>query len=186
MSEATASPIDRDLERFYARNPALAKETAVSDYRDVNPIDKGTVSWEDALDLNPTVADMDYRTELRPLLRKRLVWDIVPDDKVQEWSAGLKINRSSDQGNVVEQALSETRRRRLANLMPVLRVASMTAGEVLSRAKMLDAGDTSGTFVMNSEHDVVAEVVQGTEAVIANLLDLGFLQYGKVVTGSDV
>lgn len=181
--------IDRDLLRFYARNPGAVGVQALGDAPDVNPLDLGTVSWQQMSEAVawPKAGEMDFQDELLPLLRKRLVWDIVPTtEEVKKYSPKMAVTPGSDEGDVIEEAASVARRRTLMPLMPLVRIAAWSAGEIISRAKMMASDETAtgtDTLVLGSEHDVIGEVSQGTLAVIANLIDLELLTYGKALTG---
>jgi hypothetical protein len=177
--------LDRDIAKFYARHPGVAASLLVPEEKD--PEDMGSISWEDALNLDiKTVEDLDFMGELMPTIRKRLVWDIVPDEKVVPWSKNLGINPGSEEGNVIEQADAERRRRALLPFHILLQYTALQAGDVLTRAKMLNSGnyDSPGdVLIIDEEHDYTQTVHAGVLAVIANLLDLGVLAYGKAITG---
>lgn len=180
---------DQVLRRFYARNPDLAAKEAEPVTPPANPMDAGTVSLEAVAESVqwPSINEMNFRSELLPLMRKNLVWDIVPTTKdIERWSDFLAVVPGSTEGNEIEEAAATLRRSRLIPLMPLVRLAAFTAGEIVSRAKMLNSGDAEtdgGGLAVGSEHDVTLEVTSGTLAVIASLLDMEILTYGKAVTG---
>lgn len=183
--------VERDLARFYARNPqASPAATITGEPVGRSPLDMGTVPWEEvgkSVEF-PDVTDMDFQHEVMPILRKRLVWDIVPKTaQVKSFGARMGVTPGSEEGDIVESVDSDARRALLLPLMPMVHLAAAEAGLTVSRAKMLADEDTpeadGSVMVLSPEHDVIAEVAGGTLAVIANLLELGILTYGKAVTG---
>ena len=182
------SQLDADLEKFYARMGIDPSKAAVPPR---SPLDMPTVSLEEiasAVDW-PGAEDMDFQGELLPILRKRLIWDIVPDPKIRKFSPRMGVTPGSEEGDVVEATDSHRRRQNLLPLMPLVQIAAWTAGEVTSRAKMLDSSDdvssVGDVLVLGGEHDVIAEVTQATMAVIANLIEMEILTYGRAVTGDE-
>lgn len=190
MTDDKMAQIDADLDRFYARNPGLMPTAVVAETTGRSPLDMGTVSLAEIAEAVefPDATDMDFQHELMPILRKRLVWDIVPrTQEIQDFGAKMDVTPGSEEGDVVEEADSDSRRALLLPLMPLVHLAAAEAGMVISKTKMLAAGDTpepdGSVMVLSPEHDVTAEVASGTLAVIANLLEMNILTYGSAVTG---
>lgn len=118
--------------------------------------------------------------DTRALLRSRVAWDIVPDDKVQEWSPDLLMQRSSDEVAAKERAAAEIRRDRLVAIMPVLSDLALTAGDIVYRARLLTTGsqpnvEPEGTTLVRDDEGIVQAVRAGAFAVVAELLDMGVL-----------
>lgn len=112
-------------------------------------------------------------------MRTRLVWDLVPDDMVQEWAEDMDINHVSDEVAKTEMAAAEIRRNRLNMLQPALSEMSVTAADIISRARLLTIGsepvpESEGTLLVEDD-GITAAVVAGTFAVIAELMDMGVL-----------
>lgn len=182
---------DKDLERFYARNPQLPKRDAPAtpDAPDMparSPQDMGSLTIEQTLqNLDPTrLGLLDYHGEVMPMLRKRLVWDMVPDDMIKTHQQSLDVTPASDEGDGIEQVEAHARRQLLLPLLPLINSAALTAGEIAVRAKMLNSDeDVSGgaLAVLASDPEMVALVVNAIQGVVANLLDLGLLTYGAAI-----
>jgi hypothetical protein len=113
-----------------------------------------------------------------PGLLRRVVWDIVEDEKIPKYSEALGISPASDDVNAEEQHAAY---HRLALLNPVGNSFSMLtylASEVLTRSLFADLGmDVSDDDVAR----VHAVLQSGCQAVLAEMLDLQLLAYGPAI-----
>lgn len=177
---------DETLRKFFARNPDLIAGAGEPAPTPRNPMDIGTVpvSVISQAVAMPAFKDLLFPDETIPVLRKRLIWDIIPDEEIARWSTHLGVIAGSEEGNAVEHKSAVDRRNNLLPVLPLLRVMAWTAGDVVSRAKMLDSGsyEEGDTVALGGRYDVTQEVAAGVMAVVANLLDMEVLTYGKAVT----
>jgi hypothetical protein len=126
----------------------------------------------------------------RPLVLKRLAWDVFPHDydAIREVQGRLGLVPDDDEGMDVEHAASDARVNRIAPLQETLDVLSEFAGEVLAHYMLLtvsaEAGD--GVEVPQEIIDVFqeqnAEVLsEGVSAIVSHLMDTGILEYGAKI-----
>lgn len=114
-----------------------------------------------------------------PGLLRRVVWDIVEDEKIPKYSQALGISPASDEVNTEEQNAAY---KRLALLQPIgnpFMMLTFLASEVLTRSLYSDLG-------MEPDDDDIARVhavlQSGCQAVLAEMLDLRVLAYGPAIT----
>ena len=139
---------------------------------------------------------MEHEPELmidpRPLLLKRLVWDIFPHDPdvVREAQHRLGLIPDDAEGLEVEHSASDTRVNRVAPLTAALHTLSGYAAEVIGHylVASLEATDDDaelpddeffGRFARQNSEVIYDSVL----AIIAHLMDTGVLEYGKKVRG---
>jgi len=151
-------------------------------YRDPRTL----VDWDD-LDLGP-ILDIQTTpvTEAMPAIRSRLVWDLVPDDKVLDWAAGLGINRPSVNVASYEAASAGLRRAMLEPFATILMAMATTSAEVISAARIMgraesDPAPGSTLVVVPDDDETGPAVMAAAVAIIANLIDLDVLTFGKAL-----
>lgn len=134
---------------------------------------------------------MENETELldpRPLMLKRLIWDVFPHDTdlVREVQQKLGLVPDDIDGLDMGHDASDTRINRAAPLDGALRVMSQLVSEVVSLYVLagLEHGgseipdDFQATF---GEQNVYI-IYEGVHAIICHLLDTGALAYGEKVS----
>lgn len=134
--------------------------------------------------------EADQKLDPRPLMLKRMVWDIYLHDPEVIRAAQQKLGLvpDSEGGMDHEHELSDTRINRTAPLRPVLHTLAGYAAEIMCHymvSQMEDqAGDTlevpHGFFDAFAAQN--AEVIyESAFAIICHLLDTGVLEYGAKV-----
>lgn len=131
---------------------------------------------------------MANETELldpRPLLIKRLIWDVFPHDTdlVREVQEKLGLVPDDIDGLAVEHDASDTRINRAAPLDPALRVMSQIVSEVVSLYVLagLEHADVPDDFQETFGQQNVYIIYEGVHAIVCHLLDTGALAYGEKV-----
>jgi hypothetical protein len=139
---------------------------------------------------------MENETELldpRPLLLKRMIWDIFPHDPdlIRVAQAGLGLVPDGDEGLDVEHEMSDARIRRAAPLAETLRTLSGYAAEVIRQ--YLIACMDARAFEEGPSVEIPVEFLDGLAeqnadiifdsayAILASLLESGVLVYGREV-----
>lgn len=136
-----------------------------------------------------TWADLYRRcnlTDLAPTLRQRLAWDIIPDKDVVRWTKSLGLSPASPDVSSTEMAAATHRRLKLNSLANVLGMLGTVSGELIVAARMEEAREKGvaspvGAVKTGETEDVITAVIAGSIAVVAELLDLGILTYGKAL-----
>jgi hypothetical protein len=126
--------------------------------------------------------------DMVPTLRSRLAWNIVPDRFVVEWAEALHLTRPSAEVARDEAAGGV---RRLQRLLPfhnyVVVMATLAADLILTTRMKGPASqdrEPDGTLLeAEDQHaqDLANAITASSQAIIANLLDLGILDYGKAI-----
>lgn len=135
---------------------------------------------------------MENETELdpRPLLLKRMTWDIFPHDYgvIREVQGKLGLVPDHDEGLDVEHAASDARVNKLAPLQETLDILAEFAGEVMAQYLVLSiTGKTESDVEVPDEiieafEEQNAEVLsEGVFAIISHLMDTGILEYGAKI-----
>lgn len=126
--------------------------------------------------------------QLIPMLRTRVVYDMVPDKLIKPWSANLGVVPASPEGYVVEQAAATIRRNALAPIIGAISVTSALAADIGFRATLMTLGSGSSepdgnvaTLPHSVDETHVRLTLASVMSVIANLIDLEVLTYGRAV-----
>lgn len=125
--------------------------------------------------------------EFMPALRRRMVWDIVPDDRVREWSDELGLNGTSPDVDELERQGAARRRQGLSPIAPWIYLSIGMAGDIIETAVILQAEEAAeeageeGDVIM-TQVDTTKIVYSAVLAVLANLVDIGVLRLGKALT----
>lgn len=130
----------------------------------------------------------------RPLMLKRMVWDIFPHDpeivKAVQGQLGLVPDHAD--GLEMEHDASDTRINRVAPMSGVLETLSGYAAEVIGyyllAVLQASADDDEEIEIPENFHATMARqnsevIFESAYAIIAHLMDTGVLAYGEKVRG---
>jgi hypothetical protein len=127
----------------------------------------------------------------RPLVIKRMVWDIFPHDYdlIREVQGKLGLVPDHDEGLDVEHAASDTRVNKIVPLQETIDILSGFAGEVLAQYLVLCIKAQTENPDIEVPGDVIeafevqnAEVLsEGVFAIVSHLMDTGVLAYGEKI-----
>jgi hypothetical protein len=136
--------------------------------------------------------ETEPRLDPRPLLLKRLVWDVFPHDAdvVKEIQTRLGLVPDGDDGLEVEHRASDTRINRVAPLGDTLETLSGYAAEVMGQylVAVLEHHTDGEVETPEGFHEAFAQqngeiIYDSTYAIICHLMDKGILVYGPKVRG---
>lgn len=113
-----------------------------------------------------------------PALRRRMVWDIVADEKIPSYSTALGLIPASPDVDQQEKVAAYTRLARLCPIGAPLTMLTELAGDVLARSLFHDHGQEPSEDDMEKINLVLQS---GCHAVLAELIDLHVLTYGPAV-----
>lgn len=117
--------------------------------------------------------------DLMPILKRRMVWDIIPCESQAEFIPKMGLLPGSDSGNTFEHKDSHRRLNTLAPINTWLQIMTAVAGEVAGRAILESQGvEVEGTDDPHLQH-YMKTVYSTTCTVVANLIDYGFLHVGE-------
>lgn len=134
--------------------------------------------------------ETEPRLDPRPLLLKRMVWDVFPHeaDVVREVQTRLGLVPDGDDGLEVEHRASDTRINRVAPLGSALEQLSGYAAEVMGQylVAVVEAHTDGEAEIPEGFHEAFAtqnqEVIyDASYAIICHLMDTGILAYGEKV-----
>lgn len=123
----------------------------------------------------------------RPLVIKRMAWDVFPHDfeLIREVQLALGLVPDGDSGMDVEHSKSDTRVNRTAPMKPALRSLSGYAAEVVGQYVIACATDDDAEvpegFIASFTKQNTVIIYESTFAILCHLLDTGVLEYGKKV-----
>lgn len=141
---------------------------------------------------------MANETELpldpRPLMLKRMVWDIFPHDTdvVREVQRQLGLVPDQPDGLEMEHDASDTRINRVAPMSKALETLSEYAAGVIGYylLAVLEASADDGDdievpegFLKSMYHQNSEIIFESAYAIISHLMDTGVLAYGEKVRG---
>lgn len=135
---------------------------------------------------------MGNETELdmRPLILKRLIWDIYPHDidLVRDVQSKLGLVPDTDDGMELEHEASDVRINRAAPLTDTIETLSEYAAEVMGHylVAMVSAHAGGDVEVPDDFYEGFARqngqvIYESTYAILCHLLATGVLEYGKKV-----
>jgi hypothetical protein len=136
--------------------------------------------------------ETEPRLDPRPLLLKRMVWDVFPHDAdvVREVQSRLGLVPDGAEGLEVEHRASDTRINRVAPLGNALETLSGYAAEVMGQylVAVLESHSDDEVELPEGFHDAFATqnseiIYDSTYAIICHLMDTGVLAYGPKVRG---
>jgi hypothetical protein len=123
--------------------------------------------------------------DIRPLILKRMIWDIFPHewDAVKEAQCRLGLVPDTEEGMEFGHGESDTRINRAAPMSHTLKVLSSYAAEVVSAYACdgVNEEDIPDGFSDGFLRQNAAIIFDSTYAILAHLLDTGVLEYGKKV-----
>lgn len=135
--------------------------------------------------------ETEQRLDPRPLLLKRMVWDIFPHDPdvVRDVQIKLGLVPDADGGLDVEHDASDTRINRVAPLSIALKQLTGYAAEVIGQYLILmlaSAAEDGEVEVPEGFHESFANqnreiIFESTYAILCHLMDTGVLTYGPKV-----
>lgn len=107
-------------------------------------------------------------------LRGRLVWDVVPDEKITGWAEKLGLHAYSPEVAEMEQMQALRRRLELAPIAEEFALISLLTADILRGAMLLDRAEKGqgSTLDLQDTEEVAAFLLAGVTAVVANLVDM--------------
>lgn len=122
---------------------------------------------------------MAVPTELYPLMLRKYTWDLLPCNSVQRFMPILGLVPASEEGAEIEHKESHKRIALQEPLQDKLQVYSaMTATVLAALALALDRGPEPPNIVQMVTSQFTQTIHVGSSAIIANLIDQGYLQLG--------
>lgn len=114
-----------------------------------------------------------------PALKRRIAWDILPCDIVNDFFPKVGLNPSDSEGVEIEHEDAHKRLLLLAPIMPSVHMTTQIASAVIGAAIL----ETHGQGLSEAQQQGVllgtmANTLAGVQAVLCELLDLGILTYG--------
>jgi len=122
--------------------------------------------------------------DLKPIIKRKMIWDIIPCPDAAEIIEMLGLVPGSHGGQELEHAASHRRLNRLQPILEPLQLLSGVAGEVVGRTILEHQGidienDLDDTYLQH----YIRTSVGTTVAVVANLVDYGVLCLGEGMVG---
>ena len=127
---------------------------------------------------------MDEPIDLKPILTRKMIWDILPCPEQEEVIERMGLLPASPGGHNLEHAASHRRLNRLVPILEPLELLSAVAGEVVGRTILEHQGIDIGNDLDNPYlQQYIRTSVGTTMAVVANLVDYGILCLGDGMVG---
>lgn len=128
--------------------------------------------------------DDDVRIDMYTpqMLVKRLLWDIVPCGDVKKILPLMNLTPDSDEVSEMEHRASHERLNEIEPMGELLDLLLPLVSGITASAMLVNSGasvDEETAALLQRHHSVVVRA--GVVAVIANLLDMGILEYGNGV-----
>ncbi|MFE4681565.1 hypothetical protein ACFRNJ_12105 [Streptomyces sp. NPDC056721] len=142
---------------------------------------------DDPLDaLNTEGEDLQVDIYTPQMLTKRLAWDIVPCGEVEGLIPLMGLTPDSKDVSDMEHAASHDRIDALTPLKEMLALLIPIVSGITASAMLVNSGksvDEETAALLQRHHSVVVRA--GVVAVLANLLDMGIIEYANGVQFGD-
>jgi hypothetical protein len=112
------------------------------------------------------------------MLARKLLWDIVPCHQAASMLPLMNLMPDSPDVEEMEHRASHDRLDRLLPIEPIIQMLVPLASGVTSSAMLVNSGkdvDAETVSVIREYHHRVIQA--GTTAILANLMDMGIIQY---------
>lgn len=118
---------------------------------------------------------MNEPLDVVPSIKKKLIHDVVPCGRADEFMRSMELIPGSPEGEEVEHRASHRRLNRIAPVNESILLIAGLAGEVVGRCILEDQGIDPDEDTIN-QYQKVASV--SAQTVIANLLEMDLLHIG--------
>lgn len=133
--------------------------------------------------------DTEDRIDPRKLIVSNIIWDLMPrasdHASIQKLQDRLGLIPSDTEGLAVEHALSDARKKNIADIVPVLSKLSAWTAEVIMEKNLCELEATHGVQVIVPDEvksavwsQTATQIITTSAAIISHLMETGVIRMG--------